>query len=108
LIAAVLILLAAICKATADTLAHHFDTSIFKNLDPQFWNPNIITKTMPQIFGYPLDAWHLLNSGMIVFFIAAIPFHKKDKWQAAWYWEILIGGLLFNLVFNLFYNSILR
>lgn len=101
MIAAALILLAAICKAIADTLDHHFDLSVFKNKPRSFWDPNIVHKTGKQIFGYPIDAWHLLNSAMIVCFITAIAIHKP---VLAWYFEIPIGGVWFIVVFNTFYN----
>lgn len=106
MITALLILLAAIFKAIADTLAHHFYTSVFLRWkDKPFWNPmHERNDAVPRVFKYPIDAWHLANSGMIVCFICAVP----TVLHFAWYWQILGGGLLFNLVFNLFYNKILR
>lgn len=35
----ILALLGGFGKALRDTLAHHFETSVFRNLNPQFWNP---------------------------------------------------------------------
>jgi hypothetical protein len=99
-----LVIFAAVCKATADTLAHHFTVSIFKDKPRGFWDPTVITKTVPAIFGYPLDAWHLLNSGMIVAMITAVALHQP---ALRWYFEIPIGGALWNLTFNLFYNKLL-
>lgn len=100
MIGAILILLAAICKAISDTIAHHKDTSIFKT--SKFWSNGgkIIPGTK-----YKLDGWHLSNSFMIVCFIAAAVLHRP---VFAWYWEIAIGGVVFNLCFNVFYNKILR
>ena len=100
MIAATLILLAAICKAIADTIAHHKSTSIFKR--SKFWSNG--GKMLPGT-KYRFDGWHLSNSGMIICFIVAAVLHDPIL---AWYWEILIGGAVFNLVFNLFYNKILR
>ena len=108
MIAATLIILAAICKAVADTLAHHFDTSIFKKKRQRFWNPAVSSNEAPRIFAYKIDAWHLFNSGMIIFLVSAVPLHQFDKWHLQWYWEILIGGTLWNIIFNTFYNKILR
>lgn len=102
-----LILLASIFKAIADSLAHHFDTSVFKKLPKQFWNPAESYKYVKFI---PLtkfrpDAWHLSNSAMIISFICAVIFYEQ---QLKWVWELLIGGTAFNLMFSLFYDSILR
>ena len=109
MIAAILIVLAAICKAVADTLAHHFDISIFKKKRQRFWNPAVSSNEAPRIFNYKIDAWHLFNSGMLVFLIGAIPVHDRfDLLHLKWWVEILAGGGLFIVVFNTFYNKILR
>ena len=89
---------AAFFKAVADTLAHHFDTSVFRRKwNSPFWNPmHRHNDAVKKIFGYPLDAWHLANSAMIICFL--LPFG----------WKMVILGIVFNLAFNLFYNKILR
>lgn len=102
-----LILLASIFKAIADTLQHHYDTSVFRKLPFQYWNPNESYKYIKFI---PLtkfrpDAWHLANSAMIVSFILAVIFYEQ---QLKWFWELLIGGTTFNIMFGLFYDVILR
>ena len=104
IIPGLLIIAAAICKALADTVADHFDTSIFKNKYQQFWNKSISANHAKRIGNYKIDAWHLANSGMIICFITAAAFPPP----VAWYYFIPAGGTLFNLVFNLFYNKILR
>jgi hypothetical protein len=95
---AILISFAGVCKAVADTIAHHLDTSIFRHSN--FWvNGGKI------IFGkYKFDGWHIANSLMIMAFITAICFPADLQW----YWIISGGGLIFNLTFNLFYNRILK
>ena len=88
----ILIIFAAICKAVADTIEHHFDTSIFRH--SKFWvNGGKI------IFGkYKFDGWHLANSFMISAFITAIAFPPA----ILWYYTLFGGGLLFNVTFNIF------
>jgi hypothetical protein len=106
MIAAILIILAAFFKAVADVLMFHFETSVFKWKDPRWWNPNISWKYVGFIkfTKYRPDAHHLANSLMIVCFITAIPFCPDFSW-----WKVVIGGgVLYNLVFNLFYNKALR
>jgi hypothetical protein len=101
------ICLAAFFKAVADTLTHHFDTSVFKWKDRKFWDPDISWKyaSYLKFTKYKIDAWHLANSGMIIAFCAAIVTYKSHLW---WGWELLLAGTLFNLSFNLFYNKLLR
>lgn len=101
----ILLIVAAIFKAVADTVDHHFDTSIFRRHDPKFWDRDISSDKAKRIFGYKLDAWHIALSCMIVCMILAIIFHVP---KLEWYWELAIGGVGWNIVFNLFYNKILR
>ena len=105
MIALACIILAAICKAVADQVDHHFGESVFKNLNPEFWDRDISQDKAKRIFGYKLDAWHLFLSVMIVLMILAIVLHEN---KLPWYWELLIGGAVWNLIFNLFYNKLLR
>ena len=107
-IAEILFVFAAIFKAVADTVDHHFGESKFRNLNPKFWDRDISQDRAKKIFGYKVDAWHLFNSGMIGFFIAAASLHKFDKLHWYWWAEIGIGGIVFVGVFNTFYNKILR
>jgi len=105
IICAACIAVAAVCKALADTLAHHFDTSVFKKKDPKFWNQPVSADHAKIIaFGYKWDAWHITNSVMIIGFISAIYFNPA----LPWYYTIPAGGAIFNAVFNLFYNKIFR
>lgn len=99
MIAAALILLAAICKAIADTIAHHKGRSVFRN--SKFWANG--GKLLPGT-KYKLDGWHLANSGMIICFVVATVLHDPIL---VWYFEIPIAGVLFNIVFNVFYNKLL-
>lgn len=95
----ILVALAGFFKAVADTLADHFDTSIFKKLNPKFWHKATSSEYAKRIFGYKLDGWHLANSLMIFSFVAAASDSLID---------FIILGVLFNIVFNLEYNKILR
>jgi hypothetical protein len=101
------ILLAAFFKAVADTLTHHFDTSVFKWWDRRFWDASVSWQYAHYLIGtkYKIDGWHLANSGMIICFCYAIVFHHS---VIAWYYEVGIAGTVFNLSFGLFYNLILR
>jgi hypothetical protein len=103
----ILIVLAAFFKAVADTLTHHFDTSVFNWWDRRFWDASVSWRYAHYLkwTKYRLDGWHLANSGMIICFCLAVVLHTS---VLSWYWEVLIAGSVFNLSFNLFYNRILR
>jgi len=107
--------LAAMCNAVMDTLVHHYYRSIFVNMNKYFWNPEeswLHAKVIP-FTKYKLDAWHLFKSAMIIFLALAV----ISAWVSGppllnvW-WFYLIAfiwlGVLWNGVFNLFYNHILR
>lgn len=103
----ILIALAAVFKAVADTLDDHFDTSVFKNKNPAVWDANYSEVQEWWITGYKPDPWHIANTLMIVCFILAAIFNDwggKIQW-----WVQLIGfGVEYNVVFGLFYTHILR
>lgn len=86
-------------KAVADTIKHHPDTSIFKNR--KFWVGE--GKLFP-LTKYKIDGWHLANSAMICSFLSII-FISIQKYKILTY---ATSGLLFILIFNLFYNKIFR
>lgn len=91
------IILAAICKALTDTIAFH-KGGVFKS---KFFDINSQGKFLP-FTKYPLDGFHLSNSLMIVFFVAAMCIPSP----LVWYFNIVLLGITFNLVFNLFWNHI--
>lgn len=112
----ILITLAAIAKAVADTLTHHFETSIFTRYNRQFFDPSIswlnkyvgrdVTKGINKKVFQPLtDGWHMANSIMISCFIG-LPFVVSGNMHGMI--GYVIAGGLFDLVFNLFYNKLLR
>jgi hypothetical protein len=112
-----IILLAACFKAIADTLAHHFDTSMFKKWNTPFWNPlHAKNDSVKKIFRYPLDAWHIANSGMICAFLAlfvyaifysielpAIQLFTIQPWHV-----FIVAGIWYNFIFWLCYDKLLR
>jgi hypothetical protein len=104
--------LVAICKAIADTLADHFDTSIFKKLNPKFWDKKTSSETAIRIpfTKYKIDAWHLTNSFAITFIILSMIYYRPMLPQGFLFMvcEVGIYGILSIVVFNIFYNHILR
>ena len=87
------IILAAICKALVNTIAFH-KGGIFHGI--KFFDITVQGKFLPYT-KYPLDGYHVFNSLMITFFLLAI---------FGFSWWVIIGGLLFNVTFNLFWNKI--
>lgn len=94
--------------ATETTIA--FNKTIFCEKFGWNWNPAIWCK---QIAGdhhqfvsgtkYPLDAWHIAKTLMLVAFMFAMTLYEK---KVNWYVDFSIFGLEWLAVFNLFFNKI--
>ena len=109
--------LAAMFKAVSDVCADHYSTSIFTQFNPQFWDKSISWKNKwiagEKANGHkkglkywdPIsDAWHISNGCMISYFIAAGYFFPHFNPFIVF----LVSGVLFTVVFNMFYNIILK
>ena len=117
-----LCMLAGIAKGVQDTLAHHFSVSIFNNSNkfkPIFWDTNkswlnkwsyltgVKKEKFPgssTVFVAITDAWHLaqllhLNILILGMFIIGT--------QSS-LWGLVIGTLLYRVVFEVNYRWILR
>ena len=107
LIDILLISFAAIFKAVADTLAWHFDTSIFRNMNRDFWEVNTARiRKVKKIVGYPVDGWHLSNSLMLLcLLLLPLFWHPLFNQQIV---DVGFLGVIFIVVFNLFFNKLLR
>jgi hypothetical protein len=110
--------LAAICNACMDTLKHHYDSSIFFRKFGRlngFWNEDA-KDAHPYYLPYSkykLNAWHLLKSTMIILFaLSALSawISGPPLFNIWWFYLLALAwyGLIWNGVFNLFYNCILR
>jgi len=115
-----------------DVTNYHYSKSIFKNLNPMWWNGELswknkyingdpslgFRKLFPNSKGllgkinYPVqltDAWHFFKMFMIVFLSASVVTFVNTISDIS-YSELIyffIYGVLWNLWFNLFYNRIL-
>lgn len=122
------VFLNAALKALCDTVKDHFSTSVFRNKEPLFWNPNIAWKKAyidndPKkgkkkmsifVFGkiiqfpffHPLkDIWHLSNSIQISLWLT-LPFIIKLEHTG--FLLYVSAGVLYVAIFNMFYNVIFR
>jgi hypothetical protein len=98
-----LLALAAVANACMDALWSRFSRSVFKNQDPKWWNPNVSWQYQPLYLGYRIDAWHLAKTGMVGFIALAIVLYKP---LLGWY-DVLLAGVVWNAVFELFYSKLL-
>jgi hypothetical protein len=73
-----------------------------------FWYKRESWKYAKKIFGYKLDAWHIAKSIMIILVTVSSVVAYYQKPVISWYIDLALRGLIWNLVFNLFYNHIFR
>lgn len=93
--------LAAIFNAIMDTLTYHFDTSVFKGLNPNWWNPNESWKYNNNFLGIVrLDAWHLAKFGMIGSICMAMISYN----QILGNFSIFVLPIIWSASFELFYK----
>jgi hypothetical protein len=101
--------LAATCNALMDSVEYEtaFNRSIFSSLNPKWWCKTVSWQYINFIpfTKYRLDAWHLFKSLMIIAQISAIVSYKPIVNELI---DIILFGLIWNMVFNLFYNHIFR
>jgi hypothetical protein len=121
-LAFIFLCLAAVCNAILNTLSHHYDTSIFRHFNRQFFDPEIswynkykdgivshghkkwklwfIEVNSPD---YLSDFWHIVKSAMVWSICAAIACLMPYPVIS-----FVLLGCSWNIVFNLFYNHILN
>ncbi len=115
MISLLFVFLAAICNAVMDKTQFHFHKSIFKIMNPFFWNGQVSwqnkyvnrdflqgLKSIPVQF---TDAFHLFKSLMIVFFSIAVIEYKQMIHPII---DLLMIGSTWNGTFNIFFNKILN
>jgi hypothetical protein len=87
-----------------DTTMFRFDTSIFKS-DNTKWNTWWSDRSKRFWIVQLNDGWHHFKMWMIVFFILAV-ISYQPIWT--WYIDFWVYGLVWNLVFNLFFDIVWR
>jgi len=71
----ILIILAGALNAWMDVLMWHYDTSVFKHLNRNFWNPNYSWMYYKPVLGIVrLDGWLIVKYGMLISIATAIYF----------------------------------
>jgi hypothetical protein len=101
----VLIAVMAFLKACADAFENeNFFESIFKHWNQRFWYKRESWKYAKKLFGYKFDAWHITWTLIVV----CIGFLPSCEFWGAW-WVILLNvGLIWNMVFKLFYHGVFK
>jgi hypothetical protein len=97
--------IAAILNAIMDTLWTHYTISVFKNLDPKWWNPNQSWIYVKNWLGWVrFDAWHIAKFGMIGNIAMAVYFYRP----IFGIFDIISITLIWCISFELFYSLILK
>lgn len=99
----VLIAVAAAFNALCDSIENeNFYESVFRNLNEKFWYKRTSWKYAKKIFGYPVDAWHLSKSAMII----CLSFAAAVAPPLPIIVNVVVFGIVWILSFNLFYNKV--
>ena len=85
-----------------DTCQDHYSVSIFKNLNPNFWNKQISWQGKKFLGIVVLDAWHLAQYAVFSLLFAAICIGGVQWYNFLIYWAIYF------IVFETFYSHILK
>ena len=103
MISLLLIAVAAILNAFMDTIENErYYRSRLRDLNEKFWYKRTSWKYCYKFGSYPVDAWHLSKSLMVICLVLAVGFAPVIPW-----WLMLIlGGIVWNVTFNLFYESV--
>lgn len=98
-----LIFIAAHMNGLMDVLTHYFHTSIFRDKDKTFWNPNESWKGSKFLGWMRLDAWHLAKFAMIFSIVGAVICytHSTD-------YDAIILLIIWGVSFELSYTKIYR
>jgi len=122
----ILIILAGICKAVMDTVADHYDNSIFasKDFNKYFWDKSIswmnkYKNDMPPrerfwgsttIFVFVTDAWHLfqfLSYWLLIIGVAMMcgEYYMECVWWVELAMKICIAKVAFHASFEFWYSQ---
>ncbi len=96
------IALAALCNSIMDVTMFRYSNSIFYTDNP-FWKTWWSDRAKRFWIVQLNDAWHFFKMWMIVFFILAVVFYKPIY---IFYIDFWVYGLIWNVVFNLFFDVI--
>lgn len=102
----VLCLLAGLCNAGMDTLAHHYGKSIFRFWDFQYWGPTSWENKNHRPWYIPAaltDGWHLFKWFMLAFLFAGV---ALPSGFLAWYWNSVFCWSAFFVGFWVGYNHL--
>lgn len=118
---------AAIFEAIKDTLAFKFKTSIFRNFNPDWWNPSISWRNKyregrpflgarfpgsTHVLSLVTDAWHLcqwLTIASVLTSIALVVYDNSLSMQPIALMVLIVCLILLRMsLYRLFYNNILR
>lgn len=106
-----LVILSAICHAVVDSIQNAYDTSIFSDKKPSFWNPKVSGTTAVKIFVFRLDADTIFGWLTLLLLIAA-PVLSQLPWfgiPKAWipiYVQTLAAIIIYIATFNIFFKRV--
>jgi len=95
-------MLNAVMDKTKDTI--QYNSSQFRGLNPYFWDDSMWMGKFVPFTRYKFNAWHISKSLMLLCLLAVPLFYKP----ILGYCDYLLFGFEWIVIFNLFYNKILK
>lgn len=108
-------IISGVSKAGRDTLAHHFESSIFKNLNPLFWNPVLSGNNKwkdgnkengekfflsSTLWVALTEAWHIFETLNVFFLCVSVGFMVFYMGL----WGAVISRVLYGISFTIYYR----
>lgn len=93
-------------RAVADTIAHHYSTSVFQKWNRAFWDNSDAWWNDPEfkpamrIFNYPVNGWHIANSIRIALVPLLCYIHPPLHWSLIYSVAVCVEVLTFNRCYN--------
>jgi hypothetical protein len=92
---------AAMFWAGASVLLFRFGSSVFRKLNPKFWNPPISSKEAKQVGGFKIDGFHIFQGIALSFLFLSAVIHSELTWWYQWIGMSVIWIIVFPVTYGL-------
>ena len=95
----------AITNAINDILVFNFKSSVFQDLDPKIWNPNVDYKTAYNFLGwFRIDLFHFNKGIMVSSIIGAVVSRIKCPFT----YGLILDGVILSFIWLIFFEGVTK